>query len=247
MKIKTSMHLTYNHRVLNHGNLTGMVAFQCSTPWAQLKSPNHQYFAWLKMNKVFINQTKFKTSSLVPCGFLLGAHPGHLRRDEAESELKISLGYQTEEEVPFQLSSRSVSVPIQEGKSERYAFQAVVLETSTQQASSLREKFFSLGNLKQAHERFPYTGQYQFVPFLKTTEWTVAKILRLAKLHVKIVQDLQGIFIQNLKDIRNEIDNNGTTLLQGFYGMTFTPPTADGELPSRNLYSIPSTTPVNPT
>ncbi len=100
-----------------------------------------------------------------------------------------------------------------------------------------------MGNPKQAQERFPYTDQYQFVPFLKTTEWTVAKILRLAKLHVKIVQDLRGIFIQNLKDIRNGIDTEGTTLLQGFYGMTFTPPTADGELPKSKplLHSIHNT------
>ncbi len=234
----------HNHRILNQGNLTGMVAFQCSTPWAQLKSPNHPYFAWLKMNKVFINQTKFKTSSLVPCGFLLGAHPGHLRRDEAESELKVSLGYDNDDEVTFQLSSRSVSVPIQEGKPERYAFQAVVVETSTQQASTLREKFFSLGNPTQAQNRFPYTGKYQFVPFLKTQEWTVEKILRLAKLHVKIVQDLKAIFIKNLKDIHNTINDDGTTLLQGFYGMTFTPPPpVTGETPTSVplLHSIHNT------
>jgi hypothetical protein len=74
----------HNHRVLNHGNLTGMVTFQCTTPWERLKSPNHPFFNWLRLNKVFLNQTKFKVSSLVPCGFLLGAHPGYLRRDEAE-------------------------------------------------------------------------------------------------------------------------------------------------------------------
>jgi hypothetical protein len=95
----------HNHRVLNHGNLTGMVQFQCSTPWARLKSPNHPFFNWLHLNKVYLNQTKFKTSSLVPCGFLLGAHPGHMRRDEAESELGLSLGFPSSDELPFQLSS----------------------------------------------------------------------------------------------------------------------------------------------
>jgi hypothetical protein len=179
----------HNHRVLNHGNLTGMVTFQCSTPWARLKSPNHPFFNWLHINKVFLNQTKFKTSSLVPCGFLLGAHPGHLRRDEAEAELKVSLGYETEEEPPFQLSSRSVSVPVQEGKPERFLFLTVIVETSTQQAASLKEKFFSLGNCEKAQQKFPYTGKYQFVPFLKTKEWTVPKILGLARVHVKIVRE----------------------------------------------------------
>jgi hypothetical protein len=73
-----------------------------------------------------------------------------------------------------------VSVPILEGKPERFVFQAVVVETSTQEAASLREKFYSLGNPMQVQQQFPYTGKYQFVPFLKTKEWTVQKILNLA-------------------------------------------------------------------
>ncbi len=186
----------HNHRILNHGNVTGMVAFQCSTPWAN----------WLQMNKVFLNQTKFKTSSLIPCGFLLGAHPGHLRRDDAEKVLCISLGFQPEEELPFQLSSRTVSVPTQEGQPDRYAFHAVVVETFTSQAASLRKKFYGIGTPAQAQEHYPYTGRYQFVPFLKTKEWTIPKIYNLAKLHVKIVQDLKAIFIIHLQDIHNSIN-----------------------------------------
>jgi hypothetical protein len=50
----------HNHRVLNRGNLTGMVMFQCSTPWARLKNPTHPFFNWLRLNKVYLNQTKFK-------------------------------------------------------------------------------------------------------------------------------------------------------------------------------------------
>ncbi len=232
-----SFYSTYyhNHRVLNHGNLSGMVNFQCSTPWAGLKSPNHPFFNWLRLNKVFLNQTKFKASSLVPCGFLLGAHPGHLRRDEAEDELRISLGYSLEEELPFQLSARAVSVPVQEGKQDRYAFQAVVVEASTQHAASLREKFFSLRNPTEALERFPYTGKYQFVPFLKTKEWTITKLLSLAKLHVRIIQELRPIFLANLKNIHNGI-NDGITLLQGFYGMTYQFPAAEeGQVQSEPL------------
>jgi hypothetical protein len=233
----------HNHRVLAHGNLTGMVAFQSSTPWSKLKSPNHPFFNWLRLNKVFLNQVKFKASSLVPCGFLLGAHPGHLRRDEAEDELRVSLGFSTEEELPFQLSSRSVSVPVSEGSPDRYAFQAVVVETSTQQAASLREQFFSLGNPLDAIKAFPYTGKYMFVPFLKTKEWTVAKKLRLAKLHVKIVQDLKVIFLANIKNIHNSIDPGGTTLMQGFYGMQYTYPTIEGQDPisEQLLHSIHNT------
>lgn len=80
---------------------------------------------------------------------------------------------------------------IQEGKPERYVFQAVVVETSTQQAASLQEKFFSL----------------------KTKEWTVAKILSLAKLHVMIVQELKTIFLANLHNIHNKITHNVITLM----------------------------------
>jgi hypothetical protein len=233
----------HNHRVLTHGNLTGMVSFQCSTPWTRLKSPNHPFFNWLRLNKVFLNQTKFKTSSLVPCGFLLGAHPGHLRRDEAEAELRVSLGFDSDEELTFQLSSRSVSVPIQEGKPERFVFQAVVVETSTQNAASLREQFFSLGNPDKVQKDYPYTGRYQFVPFLKTKEWTVTKILSLAKLHVKIVQDLKTVFIANLQDIRNSITPDGTTLMEGFYGMQYQSPETDNNttVPEPLLHSIHNT------
>jgi hypothetical protein len=230
----------HNHRVLNHGNLTGMVSFQCSTPWARLKSPNHPFFNWLRLNKVFLNQTKFKTSSLVPCGFLLGAHPGHLRRDEAEAELWVSLGFDTDEDLTFQLSSRSVSVPIQEGKPERFVFQAVVVETSTQNAAS---KFFSLGNPDKVQKDYPYTGRYQFVPFLKTKEWTVTKILGLVKLQVKIVQDLKTVFIANLQDIRNYITSDGTTLMEGFYGMQYQSPETSNNtaVPEPLLHSIHNT------
>ncbi len=36
-----------NHRLLNHGNLTGMVQFQCSVPWHTIKKPDGEYFKWL--------------------------------------------------------------------------------------------------------------------------------------------------------------------------------------------------------
>jgi hypothetical protein len=56
-------------------------------------------------------------------GFLVGAHPGHLHRDEAEEELQGSLGL-SEGELPFQMTSRTTSVPTQEGSTQRYSFQA---------------------------------------------------------------------------------------------------------------------------
>jgi hypothetical protein len=82
----------YKHRILQHGNPTGMIHFQTATPWTYIKSFKNHYFAWLRENKVFINYTKFKTDTSVPCGFLVGAHPGFLRCTEAEEELLGSLG-----------------------------------------------------------------------------------------------------------------------------------------------------------
>jgi hypothetical protein len=98
----------YNHRILNHGNLTGMVHFRCSVSWNKVKRMKDPYFQWMHKKKVYLNLAKFKIATLVVCGFLVGAHPGHLRRNEAEQELRIRL--RLEEDFPFQLSSRTISV-----------------------------------------------------------------------------------------------------------------------------------------
>jgi hypothetical protein len=183
------MKFFFNHRVLQHGNLTGMVLFQCTLPWSQLKKSNSTYFNWLRFNNVYLNQTKFKTATLVPCGFLVGAHPGHFRRDEAEAELQSSLNL-TGPDMQFQLSARTASVPLKHGSSERYTFQAVVVETSTTFAKQLREAFYGLQKPSLAKLQYPYTGAYQFVPFLQSKEWTAQKILQLAKVHVAIIKEL---------------------------------------------------------
>jgi hypothetical protein len=210
----------HNHRVLQHGNLTGMVAFQCSLPWSKLKSARSTFFSWLRLNNVYLNQTKFQTSTLVACGFLVGAHPGYTRRDHAEEELYLRLRMDAED-IPYQLTARTISVPLAEDNPGKFSFQAVVVETSAKHAATLRERFYSLDHPAKAQQQFPYTGKYQFVPILKSKEWTIQKILRLAKLHVKLISDLKPIFIVNLQDLRNEITPAGSTLMQGFYGMTF--------------------------
>lgn len=110
----------HNHRVLSHGNLMGMVHFHCSVSWSKIKHMKGEYFQWLHRQKVFLNQTKFKTDTLVACGFFLGAHPGHLHWDEAEQELQEWL--QLDQDMLFQLSSRTVTVPIDHGKHEWYSF-----------------------------------------------------------------------------------------------------------------------------
>jgi hypothetical protein len=103
------------------------------------------------------------TSTLVPCRFLHVAHPGYLRRDEAEEELKSSL-HLTDNATPFQLSSCTISVLISEGKPEWYSFQAIVVEMTIPRAAPLKERFFSLGDPTQAKTTRPYVGSFQFVP-----------------------------------------------------------------------------------
>jgi hypothetical protein len=228
-----------NHRSLLHGNLTGMVHFQTSSPWSSIKAFKSRYFAWLTDNRVFINYTKFKMETLVPCGFLVGAHPGYPRRNEAEEELQASLGLDPDE-IPFQLSSRSVSVPIKEDDTHRYTFNAVVVETSTKYASKLRERFYELKDPRTAIADYPYTGLYQFVPMVKSTKWPIAKIYQLAHLHSSIVDDLKALYVHNVHDVNNVIDDSGSLLLHGFYGMTITGQASD-DPKDRLLQSIHNT------
>jgi hypothetical protein len=167
-----------------------MVHFQSTASWSSIKSFKNPYFTWLKKNRVYLNYTKFKTETLVACGFLVGTHPGHLRREEAEEELRGSLGLD-KGEIDFQLSSRSISVPIKEGDTSCYSFQAIIIETSTKLASTLHERFFEL-----AHP---------------------SKVFNLAQVHVNIVSDLRSIYINNLQDINTIINEAGESLMQGLY------------------------------
>jgi hypothetical protein len=146
----------FNHHVLHHGNLTGMVHFRCSVSWNKIKRVQDEYFQWLHNNKVYLNLTKFKTDTLVICGFFVGAHPGHLRREDAESEIRTRLNLPPE--FQFQLSSRTISVPISTSKTERYSFPAVAIESSARLAKRLRESMFSLPKPSEATNNYPYTG-----------------------------------------------------------------------------------------
>jgi len=67
-----------------------------------------------------------------------------------------------------------------------------------------------------AHQ-YLYTGIYQFVRLVKSTEWPIQKIYNLAKLHVTIIDNLKSIYRRNLQDIHYEVDTARNALLQGFY------------------------------
>jgi hypothetical protein len=83
----------------------------------------------------------------------------HLRREESEEELWGSLGLD-KGEIDFQLSSRSISVPIKEGDASRSSFQAIVIETSTKLAYTMRERFFELAPIYS----IPRISIYQSLP-----------------------------------------------------------------------------------
>jgi len=226
----------HNHRVLQHGNLTGMILFQSSSSWKSIKVFKSTYFLWLKSHCVFLNYTKFKTDTLVVCGFLLSTHLGHLRRDEAEVELRGSLGLDLEE-FPFQLSSRTISVPIKEGESGCFSFQAAVVETAAQHANHLREKFYLLEDPKRAAVTYQYTGINHFFPVLKSKEWSISKIYQLSRLHVAIIEDLKTIYIQNLPDLNNLVADQNISLLHWFDGLEATSMEHNhtGHVPSNQL------------
>jgi hypothetical protein len=88
-------------------------------------------------------------------------------------------------------------------------------------------KFYELDQPIKVQVNYPYTGMYQFVPLLKSKEWPISKIFQLVQLHVTIVDGLRPLFIENLQDINNVIDDQGNSLMQGFYGMTVSSPQAD--------------------
>jgi hypothetical protein len=206
----------HNHRVLQHSNLTGMIHFQVGVPWGYLKKPSGAYFSWLHKNEVFINCMKFKADTLVPCGFLVGAHPAFFCRDKAEDELTCSLDLD-DTPVPFQLSSRTISVPMVEGNPQKFTLQAIIVKTSTSHAGTLRERFYNLENPATAVLNYPYTGGDQFVPMIKFKEWPIQKKIQLAKIHVSIIADLRPIYLENLADIHSKVHDSGESILQGFY------------------------------
>jgi len=142
----------HNHRVLQHSNLTGMIHFQVGVPWGYLKKPSGAYFSWLHKN----------------------AHPAFFCRDKAEDELTCSLDLD-DTPVPFQLSSRTISVPMVEGNPQKFTLQAIIVKTSTSHAGTLRERFYNLENPATAVLNYPYTGGDQFVPMIKFKEWPIQK------------------------------------------------------------------------
>jgi hypothetical protein len=90
------------------------------------KKPDEDNFKWLHVNKVFLNHTKFKTDTLVPCGFLLSALPGFSCHNEAELDFKTNISPENSP-VPLQLSLQSVSVALSSCTTNRLASRSLLL------------------------------------------------------------------------------------------------------------------------
>jgi hypothetical protein len=67
---------------------------------------------------------------------------------------------------------------------------------------------------------YPYVGKYPFIPLLQSCEWPVQKIWRLTKLHDHTVKSLRPIFLHNLQDLNNKI-NEHDTLRAAFFTMEY--------------------------
>jgi hypothetical protein len=102
---------------------------------------------------------------------------------------------------------------IEPGKDQKYSFQAIAVDTAVTHSRHIQEAFFSLPKPAVAQQLYPYPGPYQFVPLLVSKEWSTQKIFQLAKVHVRICQNLKVIHIENLWDVHNVISEDGHTLL----------------------------------
>ncbi len=217
-----------------------MVHFQTSSSWTAIKKFTGEFFNWIREHKVYLNSTRFKTDTLAPASFLEGAHTGDLRRNEAELELLGSLGLE-ESELPFQLIARTISIPLQGGQPKKFAFQAVVIETSAANANPLQEWLYALERPTTFHGTYPYTGGYQFTPLLRSKEWPLSKIYNLAQLHVSMINELRPIYLTNLQDLNNVADDDGDPLISAFLNMVASVPLDSGSLPQPLLHSIHNT------
>lgn len=142
--------------------------------------------------------------------------------------------------------ARTISVPVLEGQPKKFPFQAVVVETSAANAQALRERFYALEKPTTFNRTYPYTGSYQFVPLIKSKEWPLTKILNLAQLHVKIIQDLRTIYLSNIQDLNSVANDDGDHLLSAFLNMvTSSPPTVYSP-PQPLLHSIHNNTMLKP-
>jgi len=122
--------------------------------------------------------------------------------------------------IPFQLASWNISIPVSDRGKECFTFQAIVIETSTKHAANPCRHFYELENPSIAPRKYSYTSGYQFVPMLKSKEWPISKIYRLAKLHVNIIDGLRPLYLENLQDKHQMINKYGDSLLQGFLNAT---------------------------
>jgi hypothetical protein len=208
-----------------------------------LKGFKNLYFTWLKAHRVFLNYTKFKTDTLVACGFSVGAHPGFMRRDEAEDEICGSLGFD-KDEANFHYPLDTFQCPLKmENRCVTTSKPSLWKPQSKMHHSSVKGSILS--HPSTAIQTYPYNDQHQFLPMIKSKEWPVQKVYHLAQLHVSIIESLRPLYISPLQDLNNVVDDRGDSLLHVFQCLPRPAPQpsmSDGSpLPSMLLHSAHNT------
>ena len=189
----------HNHRVENNGILKGMVRFSITEQWVKLKDSKSPYFKWLSNNRVYLRHNSFDADTMVLLGFMLGAHPDAVRLLDLTNELTERLNLP--DNINFQLSIRNLTAIHSMVTRNKFGFKAIAVETDAKMTSAVREAFFRLGDPKVEKHKWPITGTYLFIPMFKTESWTPESIAAMAKLHVKMVSNLEQIFVLNIFDL----------------------------------------------
>ena len=196
-------HYFHNHRIENNGILKGMIKFSISIPWMQLKDPRSSYFKWLSQNRVYLCHTSFDADTVVLLGFLYGIPPDAARLLDVTNELMERL--RLRDAIKFQVTPRSLTAVHSPLTGNKFGFKALAIETDAKMAGELREALFGLGDPKVQKHTWPVTGNSLFVPMYKTASWTTESISAMAKLHVKMVSNLEQIFVENVHAIDDTI------------------------------------------
>ena len=206
------MQYYHNHRLIrNNSHLTGMIRFSISIPWHVLKDPKKAYYHWLRSEGIFMSKHNFQMDTVFAAGWFFGVHPDITRRDDSHAELLSRTNLPPD--VKFQLSSRTINIPLTKNGTMKTPIRALVVECDSKHIAKLREAMFRLGDPKRARHSWPITGHFMFVPLFETKAWPHSKIVKVAQLHTRTIDRLTPFYLDNLKDIDTKLeDDAGNTL-----------------------------------
>jgi len=196
----------HNHRLLkNNQHLTGMIRFSLDLPWHIIKDPKKAYFNWLRSEGIFMGRHHFQMDTVAAAGWFFGVHPDVTRRDDSLPELYQRTGLPSS--IRFQLSARTVNIPIMKNGSIKMAIHAIVVECDSKNVTQIREALFTLGDPATERIHWPVTGHFMFVPIYETKAWPHQKIVSVPKIHTKLIESLSPLYLDNIKDIDTDLED----------------------------------------